>query len=159
MSLFPEEFANAVFLSRSDDRELLGTFLNYGFELEGCHWPTLEHYFQGMKFENEVHREQVRTARTPQAARRIGRSKRRKLRPDWHQVREIIMTRGVYTRCRTYPVLAEALLATGERMLVENSAYDYHWGCGRDRRGYNHYGRVLMNVRAKLQEEQRQAQP
>jgi predicted NAD-dependent protein-ADP-ribosyltransferase YbiA (DUF1768 family) len=38
-------------------------------------------------------------------------------------------------------------------MLVESSNYDYFWGCGRDRRGENMYGKVLMNVREKLREE------
>ena len=65
------------------------------------------------------------------------------------------MTRGIYIRCRTYPHLAEQLLATGDRHLVENSQYDYYWGCGRDRRGNNAYGKVLMKVRAKLLEESR----
>jgi ribA/ribD-fused uncharacterized protein len=63
------------------------------------------------------------------------------------------MTRAVYTKCRTHPEVAARLLATGDRRLVENNSYDYYWGCGRDRRGDNHYGRVLMNVRARLRQE------
>ena len=51
-------------------------------------------------------------------------------------------------------VIAEALLATGDTHLIENNNYDYFWGCGRDRRGENMYGKVLMNVREKLREEQ-----
>ena len=45
------------------------------------------------------------------------------------------MTRAVYIRARSYPELAQELLNTGEQTLVENSQYDYFWGCGRDRRG------------------------
>ena len=60
------------------------------------------------------------------------------------------MTRGVYTKCRTHPEVAERLLSTGARKLVENNNYDYFWGCGRDRRGHNYYGKVLMDVRSKL---------
>ena len=63
------------------------------------------------------------------------------------------MTRGIYVRCRTHPELAEALLDTGDTKIVENSNFDYCWGCGRDRRGENRYGKVLMNVRARLREE------
>ena len=63
------------------------------------------------------------------------------------------MTRGIYVRCRTHPELAEALLDTGDTKIVENSNFDYFWGCGRDRRGENRYGKVLMNVRARLREE------
>ena len=57
------------------------------------------------------------------------------------------MTRAVYIRARSHPELAQELLNTGDQTLVENSQYDYFWGCGRDRRGNNTYGKVLMNVR------------
>lgn len=60
------------------------------------------------------------------------------------------MTRALYTKCKTHPDVAEQLLKTGSSKLVENSLYDYYWGCGRDRRGTNMYGQVLMNVRDKL---------
>jgi predicted NAD-dependent protein-ADP-ribosyltransferase YbiA (DUF1768 family) len=49
--------------------------------------------------------------------------------------------------------VAQRLLATGAARLVESNAYDYFWGCGRDRRGLNVYGEVLMDVRRRLQEE------
>jgi ribA/ribD-fused uncharacterized protein len=64
-----------------------------------------------------------------------------------------MMTRAVYTKCRAHPEVAERLLATGDAKLVENSQYDYFWGCGRDRRGHNTYGKVLMDVRSRLREE------
>jgi len=66
----------------------------------------------------------------------------------------VIMTRALYTKCRTHPEVAERLLSTGEARLVENSQYDYFWGCGRDHRGHNTYGQVLMDVRSRLREEQ-----
>jgi hypothetical protein len=64
------------------------------------------------------------------------------------------MTRAFYLKCRTHPEAAEALLATGERPILETSQYDYFWGCGRDLRGENAYGQVLMAVRQRLREEQ-----
>jgi ribA/ribD-fused uncharacterized protein len=60
------------------------------------------------------------------------------------------MTRAVYLKCRTHPEVAQQLLQTGQRRLVENSQYDYYWGCGRDGRGFNTFGEVLMDVRDKL---------
>lgn len=64
------------------------------------------------------------------------------------------MTRAIYTKCKTHPAVAKCLLETGNKKLVENSAYDYFWGCGRDRRAENTYGKVMMNVREKLKQEQ-----
>lgn len=66
----------------------------------------------------------------------------------------VFLTRALYTKCRTYPEISDKLLQTKQQKLVENSLYDYYWGCGRDRRGENMYGQVLMNVRNKLAEEQ-----
>ncbi len=63
------------------------------------------------------------------------------------------MTRAIYSKCKQHSHIAEALLATGDKRMVENSQYDYYWGCGRDRRGQNKYGEVLMNVRDKRAEE------
>lgn len=154
MSLFPADSGeNDLFISRSDPESSFGTYAAFSFELEGKVWPTVEHYFQGMKFTDETWQEKIRAAATPAQARKLGRKRHKSLRRDWKQVRETVMTRGVYVRCRTYSQLAEELLDTGDQKIVENSNFDYFWGCGRDRRGDNRYGHVLMNVRAKLREE------
>ncbi len=131
----------------------LSTYSRHGFELEGRFWPSVEHYFQGMKFEDPADQDRVRLAPHPAKARKLGRSRFRKLRKDWSKLRRVIMTRAVYTKCRTHPEVAERLLGTGELRLIERSQYDYYWGCGRDRRGHNTYGQVLMDVRSKLREE------
>lgn len=156
MSLFPPNSGeNDLYISRADPDNPLGTHAAFSFELEGKVWPTVEHYFQGMKFTDEIRQEQVRMAATPIQARNLGRKRHKSLRPDWKRVRETIMTRAVYTRCCTYPHLAQELLDTGDRNIVENSNFDYFWGCGRDRRGDNRYGEVLMKVRGKLAEERK----
>ena len=153
MPLFPPQEENALYFSRSDPNQILGTFSKHDFELDGFLWPSVEHYFQAMKFENENYREKIRQAPHPLKARKLGRTRFRKIRRDWHQIREVVMTRAVYTKCRTHIVAHDALLDTGDQILVESSQYDYYWGCGRDRRGHNTYGKVLMNVRKKLREE------
>ena len=144
---------DSLYLSRSDVNEPLSSYSKHGFELDGHFWPSVEHYFQGMKFKNPAHQEKVRLAEHPAKARRLGRSRFRRIRRDWSKVRRVIMTRAVYTKCRTHPELAERLLETGDVRIVENSQYDYFWGCGRDLRGHNTYGQVLMDVRNKLREE------
>ena len=147
------EKTDTFYLARSDVNEPLSSFSRHGFELEGEFWPSVEHYFQGMKFDNPADREKVRLTEHPAKARRLGRSRFRRVRKDWSQVRRVMMTRAVYMKCRTHPGVAERLLDTGSATLVENSQYDYFWGCGRDGRGHNTYGLVLMDVRSKLRDE------
>ena len=151
--LFPDQDENTLYLSRADVNELLGTFSRHGFFLDGKEWPSVEHYYQAMKFESESVQEKIRSATHPKQARRLGRSRMRKLRKDWRKVKVVMMTRAVYTKCKAHPEVAQVLLATGDQKLLENSMYDYFWGCGRDRLANNEYGKVLMRVRAKLKEE------
>lgn len=153
-SLFPSDEIDAVYLPRSDVHNELGTFSQHSFVLEDLEWPSVEHYYQAMKFDDARYRERIRQANHPRRARKLGRNRLKRRRKGWHQVKTTVMTRGVYTKCRTHPEIAGTLLATGDRMLIENSNYDYFWGCGRDRRGENAYGKVLMNVREQLRKEQ-----
>jgi ribA/ribD-fused uncharacterized protein len=142
-----------VFVSRTDVNDTLSTYSRHGFDLEGAHWPSVEHYFQAMKFEDPDQREKVRHADHPKIARRLGRRRLVRIRKDWSKVRRVIMTRATYTKCRTHAEIAQRLLDTGDRTLVEPSQYDYFWGLGRDQRGSNVYGEVLMDVRKKLLDE------
>lgn len=157
---FKGEDQHSIFFSRADDQQPLGTWSYHPFNLEDKEWPTVEHYFQAMKFVDPNYREKIRLAETPKQARKLGRTRFKKIRKDWKKVKVVFMTRGVYTKCKTFTNVADALLETADKKLVENSVYDYYWGCGRDRRGTNQYGEVLMNVRKKLMEEQNeQAHP
>ena len=153
--LFPDLDEDTIFIHRTDPKQLLGVFSAHPIKLEGKEWPSVEHYFQAMKFvdSNPDYCERIRQAPTAKAARRMGRKRFKKLRSDWAKVKRIYMTRGVYTKASMYPEVASALLATGKAKLMEASQYDYYWGCGRDRRAENTYGKVLMDVRKKLQEQ------
>ncbi len=151
--LFPDLDVLNHYFSRSDVNEVFGSFSRHSFELEGREWPSVEHYYQAMKFESEAEREKIRLAPHPKKARRMGRSRLRSIRKDWKQVKRVYMTRALWTKCKTYPEIAQKLLATGDLVLLESSQYDYYWGCGRDRRGNNYFGKALMGVRQKLREE------
>lgn len=151
--LFSEEDVDAIYFSRTDRDQNLGAWSDHPFVLEDKEWPTVEHYYQAMKFEDAAYQEKIRRAETPKQARKLGRRRFKKLRADWHKVKVVYMTRALYTKCKTYSNVARELLDTQNLKLVENNNYDYYWGCGRDRRGTNMYGQLLMNVRSKLREE------
>jgi ribA/ribD-fused uncharacterized protein len=63
-----------------------GGFSNFSphpIRLQGKTWPTSEHYFQAQKFAGTPDEEEVRLAKSPMIAARMGRSRKRLLRKDW----------------------------------------------------------------------------
>lgn len=136
--------------------EPYGCFSNFsphGIHLKGLDWPTVEHYYQAHKFlgtENEFLMAKIRAAKTPEEAAQLGRDRTRKLRPDWEAAKLAIMKEAVWAKFSTHPDIQQVLLDTGDRPLVEDSPKDYFWGCGADRTGHNHLGKLLMSVREKL---------
>lgn len=156
MGLFSVSDINTVYVSRYDENEPLGTYSDHSFELEGRSWPTVEHYYEAMKYADIEYQETIRKSESPAKANELGHDRKQKRVKDWKENRMLMMIRAVYTKCKTYPYIAERLIETGNDMLMENSQYDYFWGCGRDRLGSNTYGKVLINIRKKLQEEKRQ---
>ena len=122
----------------------LSDFSPHGFELNGRHWPTVEHYFQAAKFfgTDAAWAEMIRQAATPSAAKTMGRRKQRLLRPDWERVKDDVTRRAVRAKSETHADLQEEL--------VENASRDYYWGCGRDGSGKNMLGRILMKARESL---------
>ncbi len=140
------------FFSRTAAYAELSNFAPFGFELDGLYWPTVEHYFQAQKFlgpDASAHRERIRTAASPKAAKTLGQSRKFPIRPDWDDVREDVMLDAL-RRKFARPELRALLLATARRPLIEASPYDRYWGEGRDGTGRNRLGALLMQLRAEL---------
>ena len=134
-------------------REAYGCFSNFsphGIELKGKWWSTTEHYFQAQKFVGTEHEEQIRLAKTPKQAAEMGRDRSRPLRADWEEAKDDVMREAVLQKFLTHDDIQRALLETGEAELVEQTTYDYYWGCGTDGTGKNMLGKILMEVRTEI---------
>jgi N-glycosidase YbiA len=132
-----------------------GCFSNFSFhaiELNGRLWPTVEHYYQAQKFigtkQAWVLIDRIWHSPTPEEAAAIGRNPEYPLRADWHDAKWEIMYAGVYQKIITHGDVRDVLLATAEQEIIEDSPVDYYWGCGADRSGANHLGRILMQIRS-----------
>jgi ribA/ribD-fused uncharacterized protein len=127
----------------------LSNFAPSGFEADGLRWPTVEHYFQAQKFEDVAYRERIRSAPSPKDAKTLGRARMLPLRSDWESVKEAVMKKALRLKFQN-PRLRSLLLSTGNRMLLEDSPYDRYWGGGRDGKGKNRLGVLLMEVRDEI---------
>lgn len=130
-----------------------GCFSNFsphGFEQDGLWWDTSEHYFQAQKFPDTPHVEEIRLAKTPEEAAKMGRERSRPLRSDWEEIKEEMMQKGLICKFQTHGDICEVLLATGDEILIEDNPEDYYWGCGYDGSGQNRLGEILMKVRSIL---------
>ncbi len=136
--------------------EPYGEFSNFSphpIKMKGKQWPTVEHYFQGQKFAGTEHEEEVRRAKSPMIAARLGRSRQRPLRSDWESAKDSIMKEALVAKFTQHPELRSLLQNTGDAILVEHTTNDRYWGDGGDGTGRNRLGILLMEVRTQLRAE------
>lgn len=153
-----------------------GEFSNFYYApitIDGLTYPTVEHFYQSSKFTDASYRELIRNAASPSDAFMMGRQRvtgsymqRRgelarqiefycnkrgvRVRPDWEAVKDKVMREALRAKFAPGSLLADVLLATGKRQIVEASTRDAYWGFGADGKGKNMLGKLLMEVRDSL---------
>lgn len=125
-------------------------FSKHGFGIDGTHWPTVEHFFQAMKFAAASDQDAVRLAPDPMTAKNRGNERSRPLRPDWDAIKDDVMRRAVRAKFEQNDDIRAVLLGTGDEELVEAALNDSYWGSGKDGAGRNQLGKTLMEVRDAL---------
>ena len=128
----------------------------YPFEYRGQKIKYLECMYQFMKhldFEPEL-AEEILACDNPKLAKKLGRSKL--CSEHWVNQRESRMRICLAQKFWTNPKANRALLATGDRPIVEFSKYDDFWGAKhfdfKRLKGQNVLGKLLMEVRKELVE-------
>jgi ribA/ribD-fused uncharacterized protein len=137
----------------SDDHGCFSNFSPHPIRLDDKLWPTSEHYFQAQKFTAVEHQELIRRTRSPMIAARLGRDRKKPLRPDWNAVKLDVMRTALRAKFTQHADLRQVLLATADAMLVEHPEKDHYWGDGGDGSGQNMLGRLLMELREELRGE------
>lgn len=122
-------------------------FFICAFTYNGVMFPTSEHAFQWAKCKNEADKVKVLQAITPGDAKKIG--KQVELVDDWDTKRLTVMLEVIRAKFKN-PLLADRLIKTGDKELVEHNTWnDYYWGvCNGE--GENWLGKILMKVREEL---------
>jgi len=133
--------------SFSGEYRFLSNFFPTKVNLEGIEFPTLENAYQAAKNFDWERRKMFTTLSAGQAKRE---GQKTMMRPDWEQVKVLIMTSLVRDKFTRNPELGQRLLETGDAMLIEGNHWgDTFWGVCKGK-GENHLGKVLMKVREEL---------
>jgi len=120
-------------------------------------WPTAEHLFQALKTVDPSEREKIRKLKRPSEAKRLGRQVI--LKSNWNEKRNLHMLFVLRMKFKQNSELTKKLLATENAILEEgNNWHDNYWGncsCSRCKniKGENHLGKLLMQVREELKNE------
>jgi ribA/ribD-fused uncharacterized protein len=142
------------FYSTKPEYREFSNFHEASFTLDDKEWPTVEHYFQAAKFQNNPeYQEKIRRAASPAAAKKLGASKTVPIRSNWDTFRIEVMRKAIEAKFSQNEDLMEKLLETGNRNLVEASPTDTFWGIGKSKKGQNMLGKLLMELRSKLSAE------
>jgi hypothetical protein len=143
------------FYSTKDAYGCFSNFSAHPFKLKGKIWTTSEHYFQAQKFAGTEHEEEIRMIDSPMVAARAGRSRQKPLREDWEVVKDDVMREAIRAKFTQHEDLRKILLETGDAILVEHTANDRYWADGGDGNGLNMLGKLLMELREQLRNEQK----
>jgi ribA/ribD-fused uncharacterized protein len=135
-----------------------------GFDLDGVHYPTSEHYMMAEKartFGDSSAIEQILASSTPEEVKKIGRRVKNFDAGIWTERSIEVVLRGNMEKFSQNPLLGEWLAASAPSVLVEASPEDAIWGIGLHRDdprakdpaawpGTNLLGFVIMTVRERL---------
>ena len=145
-----ENGSSIEFSSKSPSFNELSNFHKAKFLLDGKEWPTVEHYFQAQKFSSSPeYQEKIRAAPQPAKAKSLGASKEFPIRNDWDTYRDEVMRKAIKAKFEQNSNLKQLLLSTENRGLLEDTN-DAYWGQGRNKKGKNRLGLLLMELRDSL---------
>jgi hypothetical protein len=135
-----------LFWGADHEHGFMSNFYPSPFEAEGLVWPTVEHYFQAMKTTDATEWPAFATLDNPAKSKYRGRMV--KLRPDWDEVKVEVMNTALRHKFTQNPELLKKLLETNDKVLHEDSPYDFIWGWQNN--GKDLLGKCLMKVRDEL---------
>jgi N-glycosidase YbiA len=103
------------FYSARKNAFFLSNFFPSRFSIDSVEWPSVEHYFQAMKFPTHPKwQDEIRIADSPAIAKRLGSTRAVPIREDWDAVRKTVMITALRAKFDADASLKRSLLATGE---------------------------------------------
>lgn len=129
----------------------LSNFSAFNIKWEGILFDTSERLYHWMKFAGKVGlQSEILAANSAHEAFKFAERWKAHRRPDWDAVKLDVMRSILRAKADQHEYVRRKLLATGDRLLVEDSWRDDFWGWGPNRDGQNWLGRLWMELRDEL---------
>lgn len=133
------------------DFYVLSNFSSFQIRYDEQTFPTSEHLYHYHKFPHDpVLQGKIRDAISAHEAFQIAAANSHLRRPDWDLVKVDIMRNILRAKVNQHEYVRRKLLATGDRILVEDSWRDDVWGWGPNKDGQNLLGNLWMEIRQEL---------
>lgn len=130
--------------------EFLSNFYPCEIRIEGMVYPTVEHAFQAMKTTDPTDRRKIQAAKTPGAAKSLG--KKVLLKHDWDAIRVEVMHKLLLKKFANEDLANKLLASDGLELIEGNTWGDTFWGVCKGK-GQNNLGQLLMLVREQIKAE------
>lgn len=129
--------------SRTPEWSWLSNFHPCDIAYEGIRFPSVENFYQSMKFDMTVW---YRFINITAAESKTLADSMEITTPNWKVVRHDVMRIGLRLKFQ-HPELRQRLLDTGVEDIYHLSPWDLHWGVNREMVGENVLGKMLMEIR------------
>ena len=131
----------------------LANYSQHGFYKKGIFYPTVEHYYQSEKFDDESIKNKIINAKTPKEASKIGRDRSLVRKKNFKDIKNFVMYEGILEKFRQNFDIRNLLIETRNQEIREMSVKESYWGVGPNLDGTNYIGKILMRVREHIKEE------
>ena len=146
---------------KQDNFYLSNFYLAEIVDLENNVWPTSEHLYQARKFVRKYNPSYqaeeliraIRMAATPRKAKELAHKNYSLIENTTLQRKVQLMRPAIRLKFDQHPKLRHALLYATQPLIMEVSTIDGYWGRGKDGRGVDLMGMLLMELRAIYTEE------
>lgn len=143
---------DAVFFYERDFY-VLSNFSAFRLHWRGHSFDTSEAAYHWNRFflasdEGEAIAGMIESAMSAHEAFKIAQEYKARQRPDWDDVKVSLMRDILRAKANQHEYVSRKLMATGDKMLIENSWRDDFWGWGTNKDGKNMLGQLWMQIRA-----------
>ena len=137
------------------DFYMLSNFSSFAVHFDGKLFPTSEHAYHYQKFvHNPGTQNLILEAASAHDAFQLAERYKEFRRKDWDDKKESVMYHILVAKVDQHEYVRRKLLATGDRLLVEDSWRDNVWGWGEKRDGQNLLGKIWMKIRQELRQQE-----